>query len=96
MMVFARGVAKLISGGRKVTNFFVDDLGGEHTVDLPSIFSAIDHKVFGGNLSIVTIVFADALGDLVGNLGGYVTGAHHFEAVDRFWRSIQRRERSPP
>ncbi len=58
MMVFARGVAKLISGGRKVTSYVVDDAGAGRLVDVPAIFGVIDDKVLGGNLSIVTIVFA--------------------------------------
>ena len=47
MMVFARGLAKHLCGGRKVTS----DLG------LPSIFGAIDRTIFGGEVSIVTLVF---------------------------------------
>ncbi len=57
MMVFARGLAKQLSGGKKVTTYFVDAAGVSHSIDLPAIFSAIDTKVLGGNLSIVTIVF---------------------------------------
>lgn len=62
MMVFARGVAKLISGGRKVTNYVLDGDGAGQLVDLPPIFGVIDDKVLGGNLSIVTIVFATVAG----------------------------------
>lgn len=58
MMVFARGLAKHLSGGRKVTTLVVDAGGATRMVELPPIFDAIDDKVLGGNLSIVTIVFA--------------------------------------
>jgi ribose transport system permease protein len=57
MMVFARGLAKVISGGRKITNYVTEPDGSTHLVDLPRIFGVIDSKVLGGNLSIVTIIF---------------------------------------
>ena len=58
MMVFARGLAKLLSDGKKVTTLVVDAAGRTHSVDAPSLFDAIDSKVLAGNVSIVTIVFA--------------------------------------
>jgi ribose transport system permease protein len=57
MMVFARGLAKVISGGKKVTNYVVAPDGSSQVVDLPGIFGLIDSRVLGGNLSIVTVVF---------------------------------------
>jgi ribose transport system permease protein len=57
MMVFARGLAKVISGGRKITNYVTDPDGTAHVVDLPRTFGTIDSRVLGGNLSIVTVVF---------------------------------------
>jgi ribose transport system permease protein len=57
MMVFARGLAKHLSGGQKITNYVVGPDGVGATVDHPAIFQAIDTKVLGGNLSIVTLVF---------------------------------------
>jgi ribose transport system permease protein len=57
MMVFARGLAKVISGGRKITNYVTDPDGGTRLVELPRIFGVIDSRVLGGNLSIVTIIF---------------------------------------
>jgi len=57
MMVFARGLAKVISGGRKITNYVTDPDGSTRLVELPQIFGLIDSKVLGGNLSIVTIIF---------------------------------------
>lgn len=57
MMVFARGLAKHLAGGRKVTTLVVEASGATRTVELPAVFDAIDQKVFDGNLSIVTILF---------------------------------------
>jgi ribose transport system permease protein len=57
MMVFARGLAKVVSGGKKVTNYVLAPDGSSQVVDLPRIFELIDSRVLGGNLSIVTVVF---------------------------------------
>jgi ribose transport system permease protein len=62
MMVFARGLAKVVSGGRKVTNYVTDADGTSQLVDLPTVFGTIDSKILGGNLSIVTIVFLVCVG----------------------------------
>lgn len=57
MMVFARGLAKVVSGGKKVTNYVVAPDGSSQVVDLPRVFGLIDSRILGGNLSIVTVVF---------------------------------------
>jgi ribose transport system permease protein len=57
MMVFARGLAKVVSGGRKVTNYVTDPDGSSRVVELPRAFEIIDSRILGGNLSIVTVVF---------------------------------------
>ena len=57
MMVFARGLAKVLSGGQKITSAFENAAGDFVTVPQPKIFDAIDHRVLGGNLSIVTLIF---------------------------------------
>ena len=57
MMVFARGLAKYVSGGKKVSTVMLDASGAFVTADLPDIFGRIDSRIFGGNLSVVTIVF---------------------------------------
>jgi len=57
MMVFARGLAKVVSGGRKITNYVTEADGSSRVVDLPHIFDVIDSRVLGGNFSIVTIIF---------------------------------------
>jgi ribose transport system permease protein len=57
MMVFARGFAKVVSGGQKITNYVAEADGSMRLVDHPPIFGLIDSKILGDNLSIVTIVF---------------------------------------
>jgi len=61
MMVFARGLAKYVSGGKKVSTAVQGTDGRFVTADLPAVFSAIDSRVLGGNLSVVTIVFIACL-----------------------------------
>ncbi len=61
MMVFARGLAKVVSGGQKVTNYVTAADGTAHLVPMPRVFGTIDSRILGGNLSIVTIVFAVAV-----------------------------------
>ena len=53
MMVFARGLAKHLSGGRKVTTYLADG----RSLEAPAIFSAIDTRVLGDNVAIVTLIF---------------------------------------
>lgn len=57
MMVFARGLAKVVSGGRKITNYVTHPDGSTELVDLPAVFGHIDSRILGGNLSIVTVIF---------------------------------------
>lgn len=57
MMVFARGAAKVVSGGQKITNYVVAADGSSTVVSLPPIFELIDRRVLGGNVSVVTIIF---------------------------------------
>ena len=61
MMVFARGLAKVVSGGQKITNYVAAPDGTSRIVELPPVFGAIDSRILGGNLSIVTLVFAAAV-----------------------------------
>lgn len=57
MMVFARGLAKLLSGGQKVTAY--TSLSGEPITprELPAVFRALDTRILGDNVSVVTVVF---------------------------------------
>jgi ribose transport system permease protein len=56
-MVFARGFAKTLAGGKKVTNAVFGADGSVHTVAHPPIFDALDASVLGDNVAIVTLVF---------------------------------------
>jgi ribose transport system permease protein len=58
MMVFARGLAKVISGGQKVTNYVMQPDGSAELIEHPAIYNLIDSRIFGGNISVVTLVFA--------------------------------------
>jgi ribose transport system permease protein len=58
MMVFARGLAKMMAGGQKVTRHFVDSAGVQQTVELPTLLRGLDERVLWGQVSMVTLVFA--------------------------------------
>jgi ribose transport system permease protein len=58
MMVFARGLAKTVSGGMKVSTAVKNADGTFQYVEVPGIFRAIDNRIFDGNLSVVTAIFA--------------------------------------
>jgi len=62
MMVFARGLSKLLSGGRKVTSYLALPDGSSQALPHPRIFELIDSKVLGGNVSIVTLIFLACVG----------------------------------
>lgn len=57
MMVFARGMAKYVSGGRKIATAVQNPDGTYRYVDLPNIFRMIDSRILGGNLAVVTVIF---------------------------------------
>jgi ribose transport system permease protein len=57
MMVFARGLAKSVSAGEKVSRAIAQPDGSYVYVDLPRFYQAIDHKIAGGNLAVVTLIF---------------------------------------
>lgn len=57
MMVFARGLAKRLSGGQKVSHYFATAAGEFKSVEPPALFALIDRKVLGDNISVVTLVF---------------------------------------
>lgn len=56
MMVFARGLAKTLSGGMKISRSVQE--GNEFRfLDLPPAFQAIDSRVLGGSVSMVSVIF---------------------------------------
>ncbi len=57
MMVFARGAAKWLSGGEKISQAVQAPDGSFAYVKLPAIFRAIDARVWGGNIAVVTLIF---------------------------------------
>jgi ribose transport system permease protein len=57
MMVFARGLAKWISGGKKISTAVQNADGSYAYVDVPHIFDVISAKMFGDNIAVVTLVF---------------------------------------
>ena len=57
MMVFARGLAKTVSGGMKVSTA-VQQADGSYTfVGVPPVFSVIDSRLWGGSVSVVSLIF---------------------------------------
>ncbi|HOW68129.1 MAG TPA: ABC transporter permease [Candidatus Paceibacterota bacterium] len=57
LMVFARGLAKTISGGMKVSTAVKNVDGTYRYVDVPALFRFIDSRILEGNLSVVTVIF---------------------------------------
>lgn len=60
MMVFARGVAKLVSGGQKIAAVVFRN-GSYESVPTPQIFHFLNSKILGDNLTIVTVILAICL-----------------------------------
>lgn len=57
MMVFARGLAKWVSGGQKISTAVQQPDGAYRYVQVPQVFNFINSKVLGDNITIVTIIF---------------------------------------
>jgi len=57
MMVFARGVAKTITGGMKVSTAVKNLDGTYRYVAVPDLFRFIDSRVLRGNVTVVSIIF---------------------------------------
>ncbi|HEY3418091.1 MAG TPA: ABC transporter permease [Armatimonadota bacterium] len=56
MMVFARGLAKFISGGQKISTAVPLADGTYKYVDVPKIFDMISAKVLQNNVAVVTLI----------------------------------------
>jgi len=76
LMVFARGLAKSISGGQKVSSAVLNPDGSYKYVDLPRIFGVLDHKILGENVAVVTLVFLACVGACWVLLGRLRFGRH--------------------
>lgn len=57
LMVVARGGAKWISGGQKISTAVQQADGSYVYAGVPDFFNFINSKVLGGNISVVTIIF---------------------------------------
>ena len=77
MMVFARGLAKHVAGGMKVSTAVQQADGSYEYVDVPALFRMIDTRVLGGNVSVVSIIFL-----------GCVVVAYIFLARHRWGREL--------
>src|SRR5206468_1405568 len=72
MMVFARGLAKTVAGGMKISTAVKNSDGSYHYVEVPAVFRFIDSRVLHGHLAVVTVIF------LVCAFVGWVTLSRHF------------------
>ena len=62
MMVFARGLAKWVSDGMKISTAVQNADGTYRYIDVPGIFRAIDSRVLGDNVSMVSVIFLVCVG----------------------------------
>ncbi len=61
MMVFARGLAKWVSGGQKISTVVLQKDNTYTNVDLPNIFNLISSKVLWNNITVVTLILVVCL-----------------------------------
>lgn len=61
MMVFARGVAKLLSGGQKISTAVQEPDGTFRYVEVPQVFEALNARTPDDNIAVVTIVMVCCL-----------------------------------
>lgn len=80
MMVFARGLAKTVSGGMKVATAVAGPDGVMRYVEVPALFRTLDTQLASGGLAVVTLVFL-VMAALVGVLCG-------FHRIGRYWLAV--------
>ncbi len=56
MMVFARGLAKWVSGGQKISTAVLQPDGTYQYVDVPPIFEFLNSKLLNENIAVVTLI----------------------------------------
>ncbi len=61
MMVFARGLAKLISGGEKISSAVQLPDGTYQYADTPHLFDVISARMLGDNVAVVTVILGVCL-----------------------------------
>jgi ribose transport system permease protein len=57
VMVLARGMAKWISGGQKISSAVFQADGGYHYVPPPAFYAFLNSRILGENLAVVTLIF---------------------------------------
>ena len=57
MMVVARGLAKWLSGGQKISTVMQKADGSFENAPLPAIFDHLNARVLAGNLTVVSLIF---------------------------------------
>lgn len=57
MMVFARGLAKMVSGGQKISTAVQGPDGSYSYQDPPEVFHALTAQLLGGNLFVASLLF---------------------------------------
>jgi ribose transport system permease protein len=61
MMVFARGMAKWISAGQKISTAVQQSDGTYRYVDVPHLFDVLNSKILHDNVAVVTVIFVICL-----------------------------------
>ncbi|MBD3415033.1 MAG: hypothetical protein GF421_11455 [Candidatus Aminicenantes bacterium] len=61
MMVFARGIAKWVSGGQKISTAVLQTDGTYQYVEAPPVFNLINSKIFHENIAVVTLIFLGSI-----------------------------------
>ncbi len=57
MMVFARGLAKWVSGGKKISTAVLQPDGTYKYAEAPPVFDALNAKILAENIAVVTLIF---------------------------------------
>jgi ribose/xylose/arabinose/galactoside ABC-type transport system permease subunit len=57
MMVFARGLAKWVSGGKKISTAVLQPDGTYRYTEVPPVFNVLNSKILGENIALVTLIF---------------------------------------
>jgi ribose transport system permease protein len=62
MMVFARGMAKWVSGGQKISTAILQPDGTYVYQEVPAFFNFLNSKILAGNIAVVTLIFFFCIG----------------------------------
>jgi ribose transport system permease protein len=76
LMVLARGAAKYVSGGMKVSTAVRNADGSYRYAEVPALFRAIDSRIFGDNLPVVAVIFVICVAVAWLALSKHVWGRH--------------------